>query len=378
MGWPEETTSLAKFYPTSTLITSRDIITLWVARMVLMGQYNMGKAPFKDVYIHPKILDAYGETMSKSKGNGIDPLDVIQKFGADALRFAMADLTTDTQDVKLPVDFECPHCEHVFPQTKKNRELHVVECTNKSCGKPFSTQWAESEEDKAIDRGGVTSERFEKARNFVNKLWNASRFAMMNLEGYEAAPINVDEMTIEDRWLMSQLFNVTKKVNESMETFRYAEAANALYDFAWNDFCSFFVEIVKDRLSDEKRRPHAQRMLVLGLDTLMRLLHPFMPYLTEEIWQILNRIAPQRGLEASAASECLVRASWPEIDATFDSETIDAQFAHFQESLGALREIRHKQQLDKKPIKFSIKCADGIRESLQPMASYFQLSLIHI
>ena len=372
LGWPEQTESLAKFYPTSTLITSRDIITLWVARMVLMGQNNMGKAPFKDVFIHPKIMDAYGETMSKSKGNGIDPLDIIQKYGADALRFAMAGLATDTQDVKLPVQFECPSCEHTFDQTKKNRELHIVNCPNKDCGKPFSTQWAESEEDKAIPRGASTSERFEKGRNFVNKLWNASRFAMMNLEGYEAAPINIDEMTIEDRWLMSQLFNVTKQVNESMESFRYAEAANVLYDFAWNDFCSFFVEIVKDRLSDDTRRGHAQRMLVLGLDTLMRLLHPFMPYLTEEIWQILNRIAPNRGLDASTASECLVRAPWPEIDGSFDSETIDAQFAHFQESLGALREIRHKQQLDKKPIKFSIKCVDAIRESLQPMASYFQ------
>ena len=371
LGWPETTDSLKTFYPTSTLITSRDIITLWVARMVLMGLNNMGEVPFENVFIHPKILDAYGETMSKSKGNGIDPLDIIKKFGADALRFAMADLTTDTQDVKLPVEFECPHCEHVFPQTKKNRELHVVECSNKSCGKPFSTQWAESEEDKAIIRGAVTSERFEKARNFVNKLWNASRFAMMNLEGYDSAPINADDMTIEDRWLMSQLFNVTKKVNEAMDSFRYAEATSVLYDFAWNNFCSFFLEIIKDRLSDDARRPHAQRMLVFGLDSLLRLLHPFMPFLTEEIWQILNRIAPERGLDGSKASDCLVRAAWPTIDASFDSETIDAQFAHFQESLGALREIRHKQQLDKKPIKFSIKCSDSIRDSLQPMASYF-------
>ena len=176
--------------------------------------------------------------MSKSKGNGIDPLDIIQKYGADALRFAMAGLATDTQDVKLPVDFECPHCEHVFPQTKKNRELHVVACPEKKCGKSFSTQWAESEEDKANPRGASTSERFEKGRNFVNKLWNASRFAMMNLDGYEVAPIDANEMTIEDRWLMSQLFNVTKKVNESMDSFRYAEAANVLYDFAWNDFLS--------------------------------------------------------------------------------------------------------------------------------------------
>lgn len=375
LGWPEETDSLSKFYPTSTLITSRDIITLWVARMVLMGLNNRGEVPFKDVFIHPKIMDAYGETMSKSKGNGIDPLDIINKYGADALRFAMADLATDTQDVKLPVDFECPHCENTFAQTKKNRQLPVVECPKGKggCGKSFSTQWAETEDDKAQDRGASTSERFEKGRNFVNKLWNASRFAMMNLEGYEAAPIDPNDMTIEDKWLMSQLFNVTKKVNVAMDGFRYAEATSTLYDFAWNNFCSFFLEIIKDRLSDDARRPHAQRMLVFGLDTLMRLLHPFIPFLTEEIWQILNRIAPKRGMNAETASDCLVRASWPEINASFDSETIDSQFAHFQESLGAIREIRSKQNLgEKKPIKFGIKCSDAIRDSLQPMASYFQ------
>ena len=299
LGWPEKTDSLAKFYPTSTLITSRDIITLWVARMVLMGLNNMDQVPFSNVFIHPKILDAYGETMSKSKGNGIDPIDIIQKFGADALRFAMADLTTDTQDVKLPVEYECPHCEHAIAQTKKNRELPVIVCTNKSCGKTFSTQWAETEDDKSHPRGAVISERFEKSRNFVNKLWNASRFAMMNLEGYEPAPIEMDEMTIEDRWLMSQLFNVSAKVNVAMESFRYSEAAGVLYDFAWNNFCSFFLEIIKDRLSDDQRRPHAQRMLVFGLDSLLRLLHPFMPFLTEEIWQILGRIAPKRGLNAN-------------------------------------------------------------------------------
>ena len=371
LGWPEETSSLKKFYPTSTLITSRDIITLWVARMVLMGLNNLGEVPFKNVFIHPKIMDAYGETMSKSKGNGIDPLDIIQKYGADALRFAMAGLATDTQDVKLPVQFECPHCEHTFDQTKKNRELPVVEC--KKCSASFSTQWAETDEHKAHPKGASTSERFEKGRNFVNKLWNASRFAMMNLEGYKAAPIDEAELTIEDRWLLSQLFNVTSKVNAAMDDFRYAEAVGVLYDFAWNDFCSFFLEIVKDRLSDDARRPHAQRMLVLGLDTLMRLLHPFTPFLSEEIWQILNRIAPKRGMLAQPASECLVRAEWPEIDASFNSETIDAQFAHFQESLGAIREIRSKQNLgEKKPIKFCIKCSDAIKDSLQPMASYFQ------
>ncbi len=140
LGWPEKTPELAYCYPTSVLITSRDIITLWVARMVLTGLNNMGEVPFREVFIHPKILDGYGETMSKSKGNGVDPLDIIEKFGADALRFGLAHLTTETQDVRMPVQFECPHCQALIEQTKKNRELPRVACTK--CGKEFSTQWA--------------------------------------------------------------------------------------------------------------------------------------------------------------------------------------------------------------------------------------------
>ena len=156
LGWPDETPELKKFYPTSALVTSRDIITLWVARMVIAGLYNVDEVPFHEVYITPKILDSYGETMSKSKGNGVDPLDVIDKFGADALRFGLAYLTTDTQDVKLTVDFECPHCRAQFAQTKKNRMLPRIEC--EKCGKPFSTQWAEKPEDKALPRGAAVSE----------------------------------------------------------------------------------------------------------------------------------------------------------------------------------------------------------------------------
>ena len=135
LGWPQKSPDLDFFYPTSTLITSRDIITLWVARMVLMGLNNMDEVPFREVFIHPKILDGYGETMSKSKGNGVDPLDVIEKFGADALRFGLTYLTTETQDVRMPVQFECPHCDTLMDQTKKNRELPRIAC--KSCDKEF-------------------------------------------------------------------------------------------------------------------------------------------------------------------------------------------------------------------------------------------------
>ncbi len=182
LGWPEQTPELAYYYPTSVLVTSRDIITLWVARMVLMGLHNVGEIPFHRVYIHPKILDAYGEGMSKSKGNGVDPIDVIEKFGADSLRFGLAHLTTETQDVRMPVSFECPHCQALVEQTKENRVRPRVKCPG--CKKDFATQWAEKPADKALPRAAVVSERFEIARNFCNKLWNASRFALLNLEGY--------------------------------------------------------------------------------------------------------------------------------------------------------------------------------------------------
>ena len=180
LGWPEQTAELKYWYPTSVLITSRDIITLWVARMVLAGLFNCGDIPFHDVYIHPKILDGYGEGMSKSKGNGVDPLDVIHSFGADALRFGIAYLATETQDIRMPVQFRCPHCGEAIGQTKENRVKPSLKCPK--CKERFSTQWAEKPEDVALPRGSVVSERFEIARNFCNKLWNAARFTMMDFE----------------------------------------------------------------------------------------------------------------------------------------------------------------------------------------------------
>ena len=371
LGWPEKTPELEYFYPTSTLITSRDIISLWVARMVLMGLNNLGEVPFNKVYIHPKIQDGFGETMSKSKGNGIDPLDVIARFGADALRFGMAHLCTETQDVRLPVKFECPACEHKFDQTKKNRILHKVPCP--SCKKEFSTQWAESDEDKSLPRGAVISERFETARNFVNKLWNASRFAMMNLEGYTSAPIEESDLTVEDRWMLSRLSTVSQNVTTFLEEFKYADATRELYDFAWHHYCSFYVEMLKDRFADENLRPHAQRMLAYTLDCLLKLLHPVMPFVTEEIWQNLAKLCPERGFtDVSRAVDCLIVAPWPNLDPSWQNQEIENQFALYQTSLGELREIRNSQNIgNKKKVKFSIKCQSDIANALQPLGSYF-------
>ncbi|MEZ6095447.1 MAG: valine--tRNA ligase [Pirellulaceae bacterium] len=371
LGWPESTEDLRYFYPTNTLMTSRDIITLWVARMVLMGLNNVGQIPFDTVYIHPKILDGYGETMSKSKGNGIDPLDVIDKFGADALRFAMIDLTTETQDVHMPVEFECPHCQATIEQTKKNRILPRLDCPQ--CKKAFSTQWASKEEDKALPRGPVLSERFENARNFSNKLWNAARFAMMRLEGFVPGPIDVNNLTVEDRWILSRLSGVTERVTAAVEQFWFHDVAQTLYDFSWNDFCSFYLEMLKERLNSDKQRPEAQRMLAYVLDQLLRLLHPIMPFVTEEIWQLLKGFAPQRGLgELEFPSEHLIVAEWPTLDKTWQQPEIEQQFEMFQAVLGATREIRARQKIDwKTKISFVVRCQDDSASLLKRMAVYF-------
>jgi valyl-tRNA synthetase len=353
------------------LITSRDIITLWVARMVLAGLYNVGDVPFHEVYITPKILDGYGETMSKSKGNGVDPIDVIEKFGADALRFGLAYLTTDTQDVKLPVDFECPHCGAQFPQTKKNRQLPRIEC--EKCGQPFATQWAEKPEDKALARGAVVSERFELGRNFANKLWNAARFSLINLEEYTLGPVADKDLLLEDRWLLSRLATVTQQVTDALERYRYADAARTLYDFAWNEFCSFYVEMTKARFAVPQQRQTAQRVLGHALDVLLRLLHPMMPFLTEEVWQLLATVAPARGLaKPQAAGESVCVAPWPQAEAAHQDARIEDQFADFQAVLGAVREIRQQQNVPlKEELSFSVRCDAATAKLLAPMQPYF-------
>jgi valyl-tRNA synthetase len=371
LGWPEPTPELAYYYPTSTLVTSRDIITLWVARMVLTGLYNVGEVPFRQVYIHPKILDNYGEGMSKSKGNGVDPLDVMEKFGGDALRFGLAYLTTETQDVRMAVDFECPHCGQLMEQTRANRMLPRLRCPK--CGGEFRTQWAEREEDLALPRGPVVSERFEMARNFCNKLWNAARFTLLNLGGYTPASVSEADLLLEDRWLLSRLATVCRQTTSALEQYRYAEAMRQLYEFAWDEFCSFYVEMIKARLQDAASRPTAQRILAHALDVLVRLLHPVAPFITEEIWQRLNDAAPSRGLEApQPAAESVMIAPWPELPARLTDPGIEEQFSRFQTLLSALREIRSRQNIGQRAtLRFVLRCQPEMASLLAPMKPYF-------
>ncbi len=369
LGWPDPTPDLQYFYPTSTLVTSRDIISLWVARMVLAGLYNVGDIPFREVYIHPKILDGYGEGMSKSKGNGVDPIDVMEKFGADALRFALAYLTTETQDVRMPVEFECPHCQAHVEQTRENRMLPRIECSK--CDRPFATQWAHTEEDRALPRAVVVSERFELGRNFCNKLWNASRFVLLHLEDYTAAPVADDELALEDRWILSRLGTVAAVVTDAQQAFRFADAARALYGFAWDEFCSFYVEMLKPRLQNSSSRAVAQRLAAWTLDVLLRLLHPMLPFLTEEVWQQLSRRAPERGIDVvQPADESIMIAPWPAAQQR-DAE-VEERFARFQSVLGTVRELRSRQGISPKAhVDMLVRCGDATVALLQPMEPYF-------
>ncbi len=381
-GWPDKTPELEYYYPTNLLITSRDIITLWVARMVLAGYYNTGEKPFPDVFIHPKILDKYGEGMSKTKGNGIDPVFVIEKFGADSLRFAIAYLTTESQDVRLGLDFECPSCGAIIEQTKKNRTLPKIACPK--CHKEFKTQWAETEADKALPPGPIVGERFDAARNFCNKLWNASRFVMLSLDGFEPCSVREEDLLLEDKWILSRLAAVIRQVTETLESFKYSEAARALYDFAWDEFCSFYLEMVKARLSDSadpKAKNTVRSILVAVLDALLRLLHPMVPFVTEEVWQRLAAFAPRRGLVPRDAAESVAVAPWPVLDeipipSLKDPEfaaAIREQFTQFQEVLRAIRDVRSRQNIPPKTeIACAVKCDGAVTELLRPMRPYFK------
>jgi valyl-tRNA synthetase len=354
LGWPAATPEFARFYPTNTLVTSRDILTLWVARMVIMGVFDTGEIPFHEVAIHPKILDRYGETMSKSKGNGVDPVDVIESLGADALRFALASLATETQDVRMPVDFQCPSCGHLLEQTVQNRTKPRLECPK--CGKPFRTQWATTPTDLALPRGPAVSERFEAGRNFSNKLWNATRFVLMNLGDFAPGSLDVVEdaaaglagAPLEDRWFASRLASVSRDVTRAIDDYRFAEAARLLYAFAWDEFCSAYLELCKARLADPAQRDRARAILLLGLDTVLRLLHPLMPFVTEEIWQHLRGPAGGRRCPWDVDGpppESIMVARWPVPPEAWIDPVTETQFGTFLALVGGIREIRSRQNV---------------------------------
>ncbi len=366
------------FYPTNVLITSRDIITLWVARMVIMGLYNLGKVPFAHVHVHPKILDGFGQTMSKSKGNGVDPLDLIDKYGVDAVRFTIASLAGESQDVRLPVGYECPACAEVIAQTIEHQKAIPaggakprLKCPKCKANPQYSSPWFVPDEGEPVAR--VVSDRFEYGRNFCNKLWNATRFAFMNLTGYTAGPVAEDELRLEDRWILSRLTTTVRTVNAELNDYHFDAATRALRDFTWNEFCDWYVEMIKPRLRDERFRPAAQRVLVGVLDVLLRLLSPFTPFLCEELWAKLNELAPERGLPspAQAAEACMI-APWPELPPGWRDVELERRFERLQELIAAVRNVRAMYRIeDKVELALHIRCQPDVATQLQDVASQF-------
>ncbi|MDD6462706.1 MAG: valine--tRNA ligase [Clostridiaceae bacterium] len=277
LGWPDKTPELAHYFPTSTLVTGYDIIFFWVARMIFSSVENMHDRPFDTVFIHGIVRDAQGRKMSKSLGNGIDPLVVIDQYGADALRFTLATGNSPGNDMRF------------------------------------------------------SDEKVGASRNFANKLWNAARFILMNLGEDEKAPHIPDELALEDKWILSLFNTLTKEVTDNLDKFELGIAVQKLYDFIWDVFCDWYIEISKIRLNsgDEKAAQTARDMLVYIMSNTLKLLHPFMPFITEEIWQTL----PHNG-------ESIMVSDWPVYKEKFDFSVEEQEMDRIMEAVRAIRNRR--------------------------------------
>ena len=277
LGWPDKTEDLEYFYPTSTLVTGYDIIPFWVMRMMFSGIEHTGQVPFDHVFIHGLVRDSQGRKMSKSLGNGIDPLEIVEKYGADALRFTLATGNAPGNDMRFYI------------------------------------------------------ERVEAGRNFANKMWNASRFAMMNLEIEENKLPDVSELQLEDKWILSRLNSVIKSVTENLDSYELGVALSNLYEFAWDNLCDWYIELIKPRLFDKENPTGktAQYVLTYVLSSTMQLLHPFMPFITEEIWQHL----PHEG-------ESIVISKFPEYSEELNFADDEKSMTLIMDAISAVRNRR--------------------------------------
>jgi valyl-tRNA synthetase len=347
--------ALEFFYPGSCLVTGRDIITLWVARMVLAGLYCVGDVPFSDVFIHANILDGKGERMSKSKGNGIDPVDIIEAYGTDAMRYVLCDMQTGSQDIRLPVTAVCPACGHHndLSEAKTGRSVFIRHCVK--CHAEFDILGTI----EGMPRGKLISERFDIGRAFCTKLWNSVRFALMALSGGAsgpggdapaqadagAPPLTRAALALEDRWILDGLDATVRAVHQGLADYNPSAAIGAARDFFWSALCDWYLELIKPRLADptSDTARTARRVLAYAVDQVLRLFHPFVPFITEHLWQKLNDLVPERGLGALAAAPPaaqLIAAAWPQPNDRLAEPALRATFADLQEITRAVREVR--------------------------------------
>jgi valyl-tRNA synthetase len=348
--------------------------------------------------------------MSKSKGNGVDPTDLIDKYGTDAVRFTIASFAGETQDVRLPISYECPHCQElvepklykvdaatvIVPHTLKGnfpvpagKPKPVLVCPKCKKESQFSTPLYDPDGGQPIAR--VVSERFEYGQKFCNKLWNACRFALLNLEGYSPAPILPDSqaddlssgsdgkavglegLPMEDRWILSRLSTVSEELTTYLGRYQFDAATRSLRDFVWNEFCDWYLEMIKPRLRDETQKPAAQRMLVGVMDTILRMLQPFTPFVTEELWQRLNEIAPKRGLlQPEPAAESVMIASWPELPKAWQDQALEARFGRLQDTIVAVRNVRAVYNIGPTaPLTLYVRCPADVAADIHEVSDQF-------
>ncbi|HEY4330404.1 MAG TPA: class I tRNA ligase family protein, partial [Phycisphaerae bacterium] len=336
------------FYPTSLLSTAREILTLWVARMVIFGLYCKGDVPFKDVYIHAIIQDGNGQPMKKTLGNGVDPVDIVQSHGADALRFTLASMATETQDIRLPVQLVCPHCQERLPN---NINGHVVigcpKC-KKQMTRPVQTAVATAD----APMSHSTSDRFDIGRNFANKIWNATRFILSNITDSAASleTGNLKLETLEDRWILSRLSATISAAESAINGYHFAELAEALRSFFWTDLCDWYLEISKSRIKSGDQT--VQQILLHCLQISLKLLHPLMPFITEEIWgKIPNAAIENQKSGGGEIENLLVTAPWPHADPAPLNPAAESQMSLIQTITTAIRELQNRYPAAKgKPV----------------------------
>ncbi len=381
LGWPDPMTahidpgqaslaptgdapsSLDYYYPGSCLVTGRDIITLWVARMVLMGLYNLGDLPFTDCFIHATILDGNGVRMSKSKGNGIDPVDIIDRYGADAMRYVICELQTGMQDVRLPVQAISPFTGEVLDLASLEHGTSIFSYVCPQSKREFDVLGMSPE----MPAAKLISDRFEVGRVFCTKLWNAARFAFLNLgQGLEFRALESDELAFEDRYILSRLGRACDEVERQLEGYNPAAAVSAARSFFWSEVCDWYLEWIKPRLRDEAKAHVARQVLAVLLDHVLRLLHPFVPFITEELWQQLAVCAPLRGVDHEIpAAPLLVHARWPHGLERWRDDALEHRIEFVKDLVRGVRSVRSKY--DVPPRQQIAACVRAQAEQVQPL-----------
>jgi valyl-tRNA synthetase len=320
MGWPEKTDTLARFYPTTTLVTGFDIIFFWVARMMMMGLRFMGEVPFRDVYIHALVRDEEGHKMSKSKGNVIDPLIIIDRYGADAFRFTLAAFAAMGRDVRL------------------------------------------------------SEKRIEGYRNFVNKLWNAARFVELKRDDRVTCEMPERPMLAASRWIRSRLAACIEDVCNALEGYRFNDAASRLYQFTWNEFCDWYIELSKVFADgDDEAASETRSMLSAVLEQLLRLMHPFTPFVTEELWQSLP--------PAGRTDGSIMRAAYPQAHTNWHDAAADAEVGALIEVVRAVRNVRAEMRIAPK-IALDVylapgEAAEALREHVSLIERLARVGAVH-